>query len=924
MKFKSTNNIFPVKIFLGLLFFLFFLSSRPVSAYSYDCYSAGSGDVLDKFLNYILPVGNCRAPLFLKDGVAAVFKGYALYEWEEPGCPKNNLTIEDARNCGDKGFPCYCDSKSGNPDYQCGKVKGAAYIDRPFYYIYHNDGDFEIKGNIGTTGSVTYCLSANTSIRGAGGGFIRFIKDKLYAFLGKTAVFRRGLVFNKASGSFDLGGGTEVSKVKRGKIVATNLAGRKEGVSWKELSPGDWGMDYYRNINSIAGQGGYIYLADKDERRIIRTDEKNATVLGDANWSWTPEDIAVDSDSMIYVASSLNEYNETAVTGFNIINPEDGSAYYAGDRVKVSWNSFPGANAYRLVYGNGKENAEIITAETIANAELKARGNYIFKVEALYNNEVLANSGNELSLFAISKKEQVFRLLYPKNGSVFGLGDTITFYWDRYLGNFKNLNYKLEFKKSGLSTPPVPIVRKDTSYELTIDDENMIGDYEYIVRAYDGDKLLAATNAGALSIAEKSKAESLTLGGNVFRTKIDGSGWRQFLPDQKNEKAVKRFNALKEYLIVANNDPRALSFNEPSGLALSGNYLYIADTGNNRVIRLSKDLSVSADLGDYLIDLKVNNGKDWPAKIAANRKAEAENYWQVYNTGSLSLKNPRDIFIGNSTYIADTENKRVVFRRGNDWISIGGEGFNWEPNQVYAIGDTLYVIDSFNGRIVKIDISDGCNSYFSKGLILKESYFIFGRRGGEKMEWTYPVDMISLSGNFYVVDSVGDFGYSFISGGDNLFSLYSRESNRDIKNSGAPNPFNAEITAPIATAEHLASFGIVDGFNREEDHYIEWTRGEGVSHCPSISSCATTTCLGQWDWDSNAGSCYHYTQGCCEYSSSTPAVCLNTGCCEIKSEDCHVGYSVSFKDYIKPYKEQDLSDDLIYGWMASSTKYTCD
>ncbi|MFA6928307.1 MAG: hypothetical protein WC258_03630 [Patescibacteria group bacterium] len=882
---------------------------------------------MDKFLDYILPVGNCRAPLFLQNRGDAVYKSYALYEWEEPGCPKNNLTIKNTRNCGDKDFPCYCDSKSGNPEYQCGKIKGAAYIDRPFYYIYHDDGDFEIKGNIGSTGDTTYCLNTNTSIRSAAGGFIRFIRERLYVFLGKTAVFRRGLVFNKTSGSLDLGKGTEVSKVKRGKIVVTNFAGRKEGsegASWKELSAGDWGADYYENINSIAGQGGYIYLSDKDERRIIRTDEKNATILGDASWGWIPEDIAVDLDSMIYITSSLNEHDETALTGFNIVNPEDGSVYYAGDRVKISWNSFPGADAYRLVYNNGKENAEIKTAETIANVELKFRGNYIFKVEALYGDEILAHTGNELSLFAINKKEQAFRLLYPKSGSVFGLGETITFYWDRYQGSFKNLNYKLEFKKSGLSVPPVPIVEKDTSYELIIDDKNMIGDYEYIVRAYDGDRFLAAANTGALSIADKSKADSLDLGGNIFKTKIDGGGWRQFLPDRKNKLAVKRFNALKEYLQAANNDPKALSFNNPSGVALSGGYIYIADTGNNRIIRLAKNVFFPADLGDYLIDLKANNGKDWSAKIAANRKAEAENYWQVYSTGSLNLNNPRDIFIGNSAYIADTGNKRVIFRRGNDWVSIGGEGFNWEPNRVYAIGDMLYVLDSFNGRIVKIDISDGCNSYFTKSLALGKSYFIFGRRGGEKMEWTYPVDMLNKSGNFYVVDSVGDFGYSLITGGNNLLSIYSPESSRDIMDSGAPNPFNAEITASIATADHLASFGIADGFNSEEDHYVEWMQGEGISHCPSISGCATSTCLGQWDWDSNAGNCYHYTQGCCEYSTSTPSVCLQTGCCEIETENCHVGYSVSFKDYIKPYKDQDLNDDLIYGWMASSTRDKCD
>lgn len=926
MKFNFKNLL--LRLFLGILFFSFF-SLKPVLAdVGNECYNLGSGGVLKDFFNYVFTAGHCRGPLSANGSVMARFNGLPFYEWTDPGCVKNNISFKDTLNCGDKNYPCYCDSKSGNPDYRCGKIKGAAYIDRPYYYIYHDDGDFEIKGNLGSTGNTTYCLGRGMNIRGAGGGFISFAKDKLDALLGKIAVFRRGLVFNNNSGSLQLGGGTEVSKVKRGKIVVTNLAGRKEGVdgaSWEELSPGDWGIDYYKNIVSIAEQGGYFYLADKDGRRVIRTDGENAAILGDSGWGWMPEDIAVDQDSVIYVASSLNEYDSEGLSAFSLVNPAANSVYYAGDPVTISWNSFPGANKYKLVFKDGESAAEIITENTSAQTRLKTKGSYAFKVLALYNNKIMAETANTLVIHAISKGEQVFRLKSPEENSVFKPGETVAFSWDKYKGNFADLNYKLAIKKDGQNAADISVKKGADYHELELAGENIAGDYEYTLKAFNKNTLISSTNAVRFSVAKNSKADNLALGGNIFKTKIDGDGWQQFIPNKRDKKAVRRFNALKEYLTAANGDPRALSFNKPSGLALAGDFIYIADSGNGRIVRLGKSISIPKDLGDYLVDLKTNNGEDWHTKISASRKTEAENYWKIFDIGGMILKDPADILnVGGQFYIADTGNKRVVFQKGAEWKSIGGEGFNWEPKRTYVKDERLFVLDSLNGRIVKIDISNGCNSYFSKGLSLRESYFIFGRRGGEKMEWSYPADMLFKSGNFYVADSVGDSGYSFIAGGKNILSLYALPGNQDILNSGGDNPFNAEILASTTIAKALSVAGLAEPFNGEKDHFIEWTRGEGISHCPTISSCATTTCLGQWDWDSNAGNCYYYTEGCCKYSSSTPAVCLSTGCCEVKNENCHVGYSVSFKDYIKPYKEQDLSDDLIYGWMASSTKDTCD
>jgi hypothetical protein len=158
-------------------------------------------------------------------------------------------------------------------------------------------------------------------------------------------------------------------------------------------------------------------------------------------------------------------------------------------------------------------------------------------------------------------------------------------------------------------------------------------------------------------------------------------------------------------------------FDEPWGITNDGTHLYIADSGNNRIVkRLMSDFSYVTAIGSL-------------------------------GTGNNEFNYPVDItHDGTYLYIPDYYNNRIVKRLMSDLsyvdqiVTFGaGSTFN-HPNSITNDGTNLYIVDSDNHRIVKILISDYTTSS------------IVGSYGTGNDEFAYPSCIATDGTHIYVGD----------------------------------------------------------------------------------------------------------------------------------------------------------------------------
>jgi sugar lactone lactonase YvrE len=174
-------------------------------------------------------------------------------------------------------------------------------------------------------------------------------------------------------------------------------------------------------------------------------------------------------------------------------------------------------------------------------------------------------------------------------------------------------------------------------------------------------------------------------------------------------------------------------FNQPYGLALNGDTLYVADTNNQRIEMFSASTgAVAASWGERGFGKDNLNGQNWPRGVTYNAAtntvwvADTKNYRVVErnvdgtptgrvfgSTGSVLLPSILNWVYGIASYgpdviVADTFGNKIGRWTGNDattpvWTATG---FN-NPKAVTVAGDVVYVADSVNHRIVTLDARDG-------------------------------------------------------------------------------------------------------------------------------------------------------------------------------------------------------------------------
>lgn len=164
---------------------------------------------------------------------------------------------------------------------------------------------------------------------------------------------------------------------------------------------------------------------------------------------------------------------------------------------------------------------------------------------------------------------------------------------------------------------------------------------------------------------------------------IANAGNHQILVMDLRNEVVKRFAGSGREALTDGNY-RNSAFNQPSGLVKNGETLYIADSEASaiRAINLTKK-EVSTLLGKGLFEFGDIDGKVNKARLQ--------------HAVGLTFHN-------NKIYIADTYNGKIkIFDLQRNRLKTFISGLN-EPNDVLFIENTLWISDTNNHQLVKIDL----------------------------------------------------------------------------------------------------------------------------------------------------------------------------------------------------------------------------
>ena len=225
---------------------------------------------------------------------------------------------------------------------------------------------------------------------------------------------------------------------------------------------------------------------------------------------------------------------------------------------------------------------------------------------------------------------------------------------------------------------------------------------------------------------------------------VADSGNNRILNIDQNGKILTTIGSGKQGF--EDNDFSKTSFNEPHGIALKGDLLYIADAKNN-AIRV-------ANLATKTVKTIAGNGK--------------MGYYAADSWGKEVLPNsPWDLLIDetkNIMYVASAGNHQILQLnlQNNQLTRFAGTGaealldgtlkesaFN-QPSGLYKINDFLYIADTEASAIRKIDLKNGqVSTVFGRGL------FIFGDKDGDLKTalMQHCVGISEKNGEIFVADT---------------------------------------------------------------------------------------------------------------------------------------------------------------------------
>jgi len=259
--------------------------------------------------------------------------------------------------------------------------------------------------------------------------------------------------------------------------------------------------------------------------------------------------------------------------------------------------------------------------------------------------------------------------------------------------------------KVGDFTTPISISSNVTTGEVWVADQGL--DKVKKLDPFSGATLLTVNGIDALSISVNSKD------GAVWVADYNGNRVIKLLPTVYDGYTIGTHTG-SHLTITGFNRPRSVSVDPERGV------IWVADTNNNRVVRLSPDVTDGYNIGTdtgkhvvktgfsspYAVSANSSDGTLWVADYGNNAvvKLSATGTTEIYRLGGFNHPYALNVnFIDGSVWIADMGNDRVVRLASDGAILAVITGFN-DPCAVAVnpIDGNCWVADYYNNQVVKL------------------------------------------------------------------------------------------------------------------------------------------------------------------------------------------------------------------------------
>lgn len=224
---------------------------------------------------------------------------------------------------------------------------------------------------------------------------------------------------------------------------------------------------------------------------------------------------------------------------------------------------------------------------------------------------------------------------------------------------------------------------------------------------------------------------------------------------------------------------------KPIGIVAQGDFLWLSDVGNNRIVKIDLDGKIITSLDGFQrpMHMAIQKDKIYVPEYTSDTVKIIENG----TVSTLALKEDTDAIggvavDGNTIAIADFYNHRIILQQGDKVTNIGKEGHNdgelYYPTDVELKNDLMYVADAYNNRVQVFDLKGnyvkmmGWNEHIkvATGLKVTDTQVIIADFEGNRVliydlngnlfqiltnKFNQPTDIEIVSDKMYVVNYKG-------------------------------------------------------------------------------------------------------------------------------------------------------------------------
>ncbi len=878
--FVKKNKIIITLSFVGILFCLFFyfiaedfdiffnkgVHSACASPYS----SSQRGTCELKYETYKLSGSYVQVPAQGNKEQSQDFAGYDVYEYFYPANPELNTN---------KRKRLYSFNKNGSIETNGNVVVKGERTQLYNEYQSGNMGIASYENSAGKRVNNRHFLSLqprSTDVYMNGGAEINTTwNPDDHSGLGPS------VFFNPNSSKLEIEKTYYLSDAKKDSVIETSLIGEEGEYFWQEyLSTGE-DVKQLQNATAFFYKDPYFYIADMGNRRLVRYNPGNDefTSLGKRDWNWIINGITVDEDDYMYVTdSAVDTIIKTKITGegweesYRDIDDYqsrlflDGSEHYKARGINGSFAdevsiADGGYNRHKVIAtsSTGHINIDPATGRPlIMSSDDCAFGGSCFSFNGQEHLDLPDNAAWNFGddFFTIDMWAKFSSL--DKTMALISHPGSFLFEWEPDLNDLNNSKLKFAFMNED---------RDDTNnYTFQTFQESWLPEvnewYHLAIVRNEDNELVMRVDGEILG-------QPVPITGNLLdgQSKFQVGGYFEEKEMQGRIDNIRVARGRTQWVV---DYSYRYQFDNPKGIILVDDYLYIVDSGNGRIVKMSKDFHNWSTFGEK-------------------------------GSGAFQFNNPTDIYyFEGSFYITDTGNHRVIKTDMAEMVHYlkGNSGGTWEViyssdspglHGVMADAENILISDEYNGQIIKN-----------------------GEAVGSKNPWdllfrfTSPVDIqAGHEGHYYILDGTSNYDFS-THVGDRAMDLYGTRQKEGI---------NARFNTGGVITDNIRSQGVISRLNLPDWYrWIGDELGPAVAHCPespndhnilSDARCSAWTnlgsdvdctnrnnappseCVGQWDWEIHWPVCTKYVPAydvveVCDlaaYCNRDTAYCLTRGFC---------------------------------------------